>query len=179
MKRKMIGALCAAGYLCTGLASAENGSGRNLSANLTGLNEVPLAILSPGSGQLDVFINEGAGTIQYTLSYSGLTSPVTQAHIHFGKKHAAGGIIAFLCSNLGNGPAGTPSCPELEGTVSGTITSEGVVAQAPQNVSAGDFSALVTALTTRTGYGNVHSTRFPAGEIRGQLLREKEKDKKD
>ncbi|MFC7516028.1 CHRD domain-containing protein [Herbaspirillum sp. GCM10030257] len=176
MKRKLIGTLFVAGYLCTGMVSAENDSGSNLSARLSGVNEVPLAIFSPGSGQLDVSINEGAGTIQYTLSYSGLTSPVTQAHIHFGKKHVAGGVIAFLCSNLGNGPAGTPACPEVEGTISGTITAEGVVAQAPQNVSAGDFTALVTALKTHTGYGNVHSTKFPAGEIRGQLLTARERN---
>jgi hypothetical protein len=174
MKRKAAG-LIAVSIISAGLtgfaAANDNAAEHHLSAHLTGFNEVPLAILSPGTGTLDVSINRNARTVQYTLTYSGLTSPVTQAHIHFGKKHAAGGIIAFLCSNLGNGPAGTPACPQFEGTVSGTITAEGVVAQAPQNVSAGDFDALVAALTTRTGYGNVHSTKFPAGEIRGQLLR--------
>ncbi|RJF92637.1 CHRD domain-containing protein [Noviherbaspirillum saxi] len=171
MNRRMIGTLFAVSYLFTGFAGAENDSGRNFSARLTGFNEVPLAILSPGSGTLDVSIDEGAGTMQYTLSYSGVTSPVSQAHIHFGKHHVNGGVIAFLCSNLANPPTGTPACPQLEGTVSGTITSESVVAQAPQNLAAGDFTGLVAAIATRTAYGNVHTTRFPAGELRGQLLR--------
>ena len=46
----------------------------------------------------------------YSLIYSSLSSKVTQAHFHFGKT-PEGGIYAFLCTNLGNGPAGTPACP--------------------------------------------------------------------
>jgi hypothetical protein len=94
---------------------------------------------------------------------------VTQAHIHFGKEHVAGGIIAFLCTNLGNGPAGTPACPANSGTVTGTITAASVEAILKQNVSAGDFDALEDALTSNTAYANVHTTAFPAGEIRGQI----------
>jgi hypothetical protein len=37
---------------------------------------------------------------------------VTQAHIHFGPGRVNGGIMVFLCSNLGNGPEGTQPCPD-------------------------------------------------------------------
>lgn len=139
------------------------------SARLSGFNEVPLTILSPGSGSFQLNIDRAASMISYTLTYADIPTAVTQAHIHFGKKHTAGGIIAFLCSNLANPPAGTPPCPQQGGTVSGTIAAGQVVGQEAQNIPAGDFNALVSAIVSGTGYVNVHTTRFPAGEIRGQL----------
>jgi hypothetical protein len=127
------------------------------------------AILSEGQGTLTVNLDDTAKQLTYTLTYSGLSAPVTQAHIHFGKNHVAGGIIVFLCTNLGNGPAGTPACPASSGTVSGTVTAASVVAVPGQNVTAGDFDALEDALTSDTAYANIHTKKFPEGEIRGQL----------
>jgi hypothetical protein len=34
-----------------------------------------------------------------------------------------------------------------------------------------DFDALEDALTSNTAYGNIHTTKFPAGEIRGEIRR--------
>ena len=107
--------------------------------------------------------------LTYTLTYSGLSAPVTQAHIHFGKNHVAGGVIVFLCTNLGNAPAGTPACPVSGGTVTGTITAASVVGPTAQNVTIGDFGALEDALTSDTAYAYIHTKKFPEGEIRGQL----------
>ena len=53
-------------------------------------------------------------------------------HSH-GKVHVAGGVFVFLCTNLGNGPAGTPACPAT-GTVSGTITADSIVTVTGQNI---------------------------------------------
>ena len=145
------------------------------SASLSGfeavgaLNNNTGAILTDGQGSLQLDLDAATQTVTYTLTYSGLSSNVTQAHVHFGKEHVAGGIMAFLCTNLGNGPAGTPACPPAGGTVSGTITPASIVAIPGQNVAAGDFDAIVRAITSNTAYGNVHSVRFPAGEIRGQV----------
>ena len=165
-------------FVClpTGYARAEE-----FSARLDGFEELGAqnaesgAILSNGTGTLELNLDRRAGTLTYTLSYSnvGATPPgtgtVTQAHIHFGKEHAAGGIIVFLCTNLENGPSGTPTCPANSGTVSGTIIAASIIAIAKQNVGAGDFDALIDALTSHTAYANVHTTAFPAGEIRGQV----------
>jgi hypothetical protein len=38
-------------------------------------------------------------------------------------------------------------------------------------VTAGDFDAVTDALNSNTAYANVHTAKFPAGEIRGQVRR--------
>lgn len=170
---KILGTMAVLFCMSGSYAHANETNGTNnataFSARLSGFNEVPLSILSPGSGSFQLHIDRAASTIHYTLSYADVTTPVTQAHIHFGKKYTAGGVIAFLCSNQGNPPAGTPACPEQGGTVSGTITAGQVVGQEAQNIPAGDFDALVSAIVSETTYANVHTTRFPAGELRGQI----------
>src|SRR5262245_48108531 len=60
------------------------------------------AIFSDGIGKLELTVRKTS--IDYALTYSGTGTPVGQAHIHFGREHVGGGIIAFLCTNLGNGP---------------------------------------------------------------------------
>jgi hypothetical protein len=138
-------------------------------ASLSGFNEIGAlnngtgAILSNGRGSLLLNLDRHARTADYSLTYSGLSSSVTVAHIHFGKVHVAGGVIVFLC-----GGGGQAACPS-SGTVTGTITAANVQAIATQNVTAGDFNALEDALTTNTAYANVHTSNFPAGEIRGQV----------
>ena len=114
-------------------------------------------------------LDKQARTVTFKETFSGLSAPVTQSHIHFGKEHVPGGVMVFLCTNLGNGPAGTPACPAGGGTVTGTLTPASVVGPAAQNITAGNFNGVVSALESDTAYGNIHTTQFPAGEIRGQL----------
>jgi hypothetical protein len=85
--------------------------------------------------------------------------------------------MVFFCSNLPSPPPGTQACPASGGTVSGTITAASVIGPTAQNVTPGDFDALTDALTSNTAYGNIHTTKFPAGEIRGQIRRVRDKDK--
>src|SRR4029450_5403155 len=84
-------------------------------ARLSGFNENPTLSVA-ASGKFEARLHPTS--FDYTLSYSGLDTGVTQAHVHFGAKWVNGGISVFLCSNLGNGPAGTPACPSPGGTVS-------------------------------------------------------------
>jgi CHRD domain len=133
------------------------------------------AILSTGQARLKLTLDKTAQTLTYTMTYSGLTN-VLQSHIHFGKEHVAGGIMVFFCTNLGNGPAGTPTCPDDasgEVTVTGTVSAAGVVGPTAQGITAGDFAGVVAALASNTAYGNIHTKQFPAGEIRGQVHAER------
>ena len=136
------------------------------------------AVLSNGTGTLELDLDEKAGTATWTLTYSnvGTTPPktgtVSQAHIHFGKSRDSGGILVFFCTNLTPPPVGAPlpkPCPSPSGTVSGTWTSADIVAIAGQNVRALDFDALTDALLSNTAYANIHTTALGAGEIRGQI----------
>jgi hypothetical protein len=158
-----------------------NLSAQEFSARLTGFEEVggigagqTGAIFSNGTGKLTLDVENDHLT--YKLTYSGLSASVTQAHIHFGKRHVGGGIMVFFCTNLGNGPAGTPACPASGGTVTGTLTAASVVGPVPQNVTLGNFNAVVKALNSDTAYANIHTTSFPAGEIRGQIRRDDRDD---
>jgi CHRD domain len=134
------------------------------------LNAETGAIFSTGKATLDLDLNRSARTIIFKLTYSGLSSPVSQSHIHLGKRHVPGGVMVFFCTNLNNGPAGTQACPAGTATVTGMITGASVIGPTAQHVTAGDFDALV-ALDSDTAYGNIHTTNFPAGEIRGQIRR--------
>ena len=51
-----------------------------------------------------------------------------------------------------------------------------MIGPAPQGIAAGNFDALVAALTSNTAYGNIHTVNFPAGEIRGQIRRDDDRD---
>lgn len=138
------------------------------------LNAETGAILSQGEATLKLTLDKTAQTLTYTLTYSFPdTTVLQQSHIHFGKEHVPGNIIVYFCTNLTPPPvpaAVPPPCPSPSGTVTGTITASDVTAKAAsQNVTAGDFAALVSALTSDTAYANIHTATFPAGEIRGQI----------
>jgi len=172
MSRKLSGMLLAGGIsaLSGSVAYAQEfGARLNGFEELGALNAETGAIRSAGKGTLSLDVDKSQ--ITYALTYSGLSAPVTQAHIHLGKIHVPGGIMVFFCTNGGNGPAGTPLCPASGGTVTGTWTAASVVGPAAQNVTPGDFSAVIDALNSNTAYANIHTTKFPAGEIRGQVRR--------
>jgi len=135
-------------------------------ARLSGFNEV-LPLASNASGKFEAKL--GHSSFSYELSFKDLEGSTTQSHIHFGQKGVNGGIIVFLCSNLGNGPAGTPACPSPGGTVTGTITAASVIGPSGQDINPGQFDELLRAMRSGTTYANVHSTKFPGGEIRGQI----------
>jgi hypothetical protein len=149
-------------------AAAVAGNRPKLGTTLHGYEETP-AVSTTGNGSFQARISKSSDEIPFVLRYDDLESAVTQAHIHFGQKSVAGGVAVFLCSNLGNGPAGTPACPSPPATVTGTITPEDVIGPAGQGIAAGEFDELVHALRAGVAYANVHSTQFPNGEIRGQL----------
>jgi hypothetical protein len=171
--------LISAGVLVLGVGALVGVAGRAgadghgrpsfVRAWLTGFEETPLTLSSPGRGFFRAIVDEDAGTIQYSLTYDGVAN-VTQSHLHLGAHHTTGGISVFLCSNLGNGPTGTQACPQSPGQISGTIHSADVIGPAGQGIAAGEFAELVTAIRNKAVYVNVHSQQFPGGEIRGQLL---------
>ena len=165
-------------------AAAAGAHGKNrpeiYRAWLTGFEEVAwpstalpggiAAVSSPAHGFLRAVVDEDEGTIQYWLTFDGFVNTVAQSHFHFGQHHTQGGISVFLCTNLGNGPAGTQACPQ-SGQITGTIHSTDVIGPAGQGIAAGEFAELVAAIRAGVVYVNIHTNVFPAGEIRRQLGR--------
>ena len=138
-------------------------------ATLEGYQEVP-AISSTGTGKFRAWVDTVANTITWKLTYDALEGDVTQAHVHFGQMTANGGISFFLCTNLGNGPAGTQLCPVAgPAELSGVITADLVTGPAGNGIEAGAFAEIAAAIRNGTAYANVHSSKWGTGEIRGQL----------
>lgn len=147
------------------------GSFKTIRESLTGYQEVP-ALSTPGNGEFRAKIRgDGAETeIDYVLNYSDTESAVQQAHIHFENATNNGPIVVFLCTNLGNGPAGTQPCPPAPATITGIITASNVGAgAAAAGLGAGEIDEFVEALRSGATYVNVHTTGRPGGEIRSQI----------
>ena len=143
---------------------------KQISEFLTGYQETPSAVSTSGNGTFTARISNDESRIDWELSYSDLEGAVQQSHIHFGQKGVTGPISVFLCTNLGNGPAGTQPCPAPPATISGTITAVDVTNLANERgISAGEFDELIKAIRAGATYVNVHSTRWPGGEIRSQI----------
>ncbi len=151
--------------LLPSMAEAQN---KRFKTTLIGFEEVP-SLSTTGIGTFDMKIDFGDSGFDYTLSYSGLVGTVQQAHTHIGQQGVNGGIMVFFCTNLGNGPPGTQACPQ-SGTISGRITPVDVIGPAGQGIAAGEFAEVLKAIRGGVAYVNVHSTVFPGGEIRGQLV---------
>ena len=135
---------CAATLVVAGLAGCAQmrGSGQQLfEASLTGAQEVP-PVATTASGTADVRYNTGNNMLSWSVTHSGLSGPVTGAHIHgpAGPGQNAGVLIPF--TNLG----------------AATITGEARIT--PEQL---------TQLTSGQWYVNLHTARHPGGEIRGQL----------
>lgn len=153
------------------IAGASDSRGLSfLRVQLSGYEEVP-ALSTPGHGTFSAQIDDRNDEITFRLTYDELESAVTQAHIHFENRTNNGNIIVFFCSNLGNGPAGTPACPAAPGVVTGTITPDDIFGGpvTAQGIAPGEFDELVAAIRAGATYVNVHSTGRQGGEIRGQL----------
>lgn len=171
MKTKAI-LFLAAFLLAASTASAQEWT-PVFSVPLSGFEEVPV-LSTPARGTFFVRGSLDGTKIQWLLTYENLAGAVSQAHIHFGASGTNGGISLFLCTNLGNGPAGTQACPTtstMAAPVTGISTAADIVGPAAQGINAGDFAKLVNAIIANKAYVNVHSSTYAGGEIRAQLLR--------
>jgi Cu/Zn superoxide dismutase len=99
---------------------------------------------SPATGTATFVLNDAGTELTYNIQFSGLTGSEVAAHIH---SDAEGGAVV---KDLGTGS------PKI-----GKWTSTDTPALTP---------ARVTDLLNGQLYVNIHSTVYPGGEIRGQIL---------
>lgn len=140
-------------------------------------HEVP-ALSSPASGFFRAAIDAEAQTITYELTYQNLEAAPLQAHIHVGQRGVNGGISVFLCGNAPTVPAAPtpqpPACPAAPATVTGTLTAADIIGPtaqgiAPTSATTNEFAELVDVIREGVTYANVHSSKYPGGEVRGQV----------
>jgi hypothetical protein len=173
-------------------AFGDAGSAQQVrSEKLVGGNENP-PVISDGSGTFRARVRDGGA--DFRLKYNvaseedaeeedgdaeeegaeeevdGLLSDVIQAHLHIANPGQNGGIVVFLCTNLGNTPMGATvrECPESPGVVRGEIVAADVQ-EVPGIIEAGDLDGLLILARQGSVYVNVHSDDHTGGEIRGQV----------
>ncbi len=120
----------------------------NFHADLTGGREVPPND-SPATGHVDATLDTSANTLTWTVSYSGLSGAPIGAHFH--------GPVSYIGATAEeNAPiqVGTPG--SLASPFSGKATIDATQAQ---------------DLKIGRWYFNLHSPKFPGGEIRGPVVR--------
>ena len=162
MKTKNIALLTITALAIVLFAPAAHAQTENFSARLDGSREVP-PVNTAGTGTFEMTNQDG--DITFSLTFSGLSSTLTAAHMHFAPSKVAGGVMIFLC-----GGGGQPDCPPItDGTITGTITSANVTGPITQGINAGDLDSALGAVRSGLSYVNVHTTNFGSGEVRGQV----------
>jgi len=158
--------------LVTTAAASADESVSNMRATMSGFNETP-PIATGGTGMLKAKASNGG--IDFTLTYSGLTTPAFMAHFHFAQRGVPGAIFIWLCAKPGTVGAPTTlhrTCPDgttENATVTGHITAADIQAVAAQNISAMDMATALRIIEAGDAYVNVHTGNFHSGEIRGQI----------
>jgi hypothetical protein len=119
-----------------------------LTARMTGKREVP----GPGDpdGRGTAFIGIRGTTVRFALTWTAISAP-TAAHIHSGKAGQAGPVVVPFFMAAGGLPANITG-------VAGMVTADAALAR--------DIRANPSHY-----YANIHTVDFPAGAIRGQLVR--------
>ena len=172
----LIAVVAVLGALVIGVLASIGTAGPSDNGNqrMIGYFEVP-SVSTQAQGRFELRTSDSA--LAYELTFSGLEGAVTQAHIHFGQLGVNGGITAWLCETEGTQGPGSfdTQCPTQGGTVSGTIVAADVQntpagpTPASQGIAAGEFAEFLAAIRAGFTYANVHSAKFPGGEIRTQI----------
>ncbi len=143
-------------------AAASTVSAQTFIVPLSGLQEVP-SVTTTGSGTGVATLSglPGSRVLTYTVNYSGLQGTIAApfAHIHNGPA----GVNATIVHDLD----GANQLP-ISGSSQGTIVGDWRFDDATQPLT----DALANEFFLGRLYFNLHTTSFPGGEIRGQIVPE-------
>jgi CHRD domain len=135
--------VCLLGLLCVpalALAAVSAGS-KTFTTALLGSNEVPKGA-PKGSGKAVITLNSGTGKVCWTFSSVKGISKVNASHIHKAPKGKSGPVVVPFFT--------------------GALKTKGCVKAS---------KSLITAIEKSPSayYVNIHTAKYPAGAIRGQL----------
>jgi len=160
----------AVGLVVAALAPLAYGVQTLTSAGLAGTNENP-PVVSPGTGSAFVTIDTTTHQLRVVVTFSGLTSNTTAAHIHCCVTPPANVGVATTTPAFGGFPLGVTS-GSLDQTYDtlNPSTWNAAFITANGGSPAGAEAALATGLAAGRAYLNIHTVNNPGGEIRGFLV---------
>ena len=159
-------ALVFAFLMLSGMAKADQ---IVFTTTMTGAQEVP-PTGSPGIGSALVTIDTVTNLMTVNVSFAGLVSPTTLAHIHCCAAPGGIAIPATTVPSFPGFPVGVTTGTYLQTfdlTLASTYNPAFIAASG--GTVAGAQAAFTTGLINGLAYFNIHTTQFPGGEIRGQL----------
>jgi hypothetical protein len=109
--------------------------------SMTGAQEVP-PVTTSGTGTVDTTFDKATNVLTWTVTYAGLSGPVTAGHFH--------------------GPAAPGANAGVVVPFTGDLTS-------PIRGKATLTPAQAADLTSGKWYANLHTAKNPGGELRGQV----------
>lgn len=165
----------AASLATLNVRAEDNDDASRFFTRLSTFNEVPPKA-NDAHGTFRAKLIDDGTTLSWTFTWAGLTGPPLFAHIHFELKTNNGPVMTFFCG----GPKGSPvvppkpDCPQTtSGTITGTTNAGDIIALnsdgTDQALDSHDFAGFLRALRAGAAYANMHTPRFPGGEIRGQI----------
>lgn len=152
--------------MLSGMAKADQ---LVFTTTMTGAQEVPPSA-SPGIGSALVTIDTITNLMTVNVSFAGLVSPTTIAHIHCCAAPGGIAIPATTVPSFPGFPVGVTTGTYLQTfdlTLASTYNPAFIAANG--GTVAGAQAAFTTGLINGLAYFNIHTTQFPGGEIRGQL----------
>lgn len=141
-----------------------------LTATLTGAQEVP-PTGSAGIGSALVTFDTATNLMTINVAFAGLGSPTIASHIHCCTPPGANAMVATQVPTFPGFPLGVTTGTYLQ-TFDMTLASSYNPAfiAAHGGTVAGAQAAFIAGLLSNQTYLNIHTSQFPGGEIRGQLL---------
>jgi hypothetical protein len=155
-------------FMATLRADQEVGSGTPMASSTVSTSSPQaatstIATSTLGMGQGIFNVSSDGQTLYYHVEVNNLSSAFTAAHLHCGAMGQAGPVvIPLMASSTGS------STVMLHGTASSTVLT-GAAANCQPNIQT--MAHLFQAMREGKIYVNVHTTNFPNGETRGQLLK--------
>ena len=164
----MMRLICVASTLC--VSCVLHASILSYSGTLSGANENP-ATTSTGTGFAAVTVNTVANTIAFNVSFSGLSTADTAAHIHCCVAQGGNTAVATAMPALPGFPLGVTS-----GVFTGTFNLLDASFYTPTfltnngGTAASAEAVLLAGLAADQAYFNIHTQTDPGGEIRAFLV---------
>lgn len=152
---------------CFSVASAAQAA-TVYKATLAGSNENP-PNATAGTGVAFVTIDEALGTMKLDVTFQDMTNPVTISHIHCCVAAPGTAGVATTVPTFAGFPTGVTSGSYLQTFDMNSAGSYNPAFVTAHGDVAGAFAFLVAGLNSGSAYLNLHTTQFPAGEIRGNF----------